>query len=783
MKNKSYKIRLIGWLIIVSIAVIYFISLVLSGFPLNTNVLSLLPKSDHNPVIEKAVDQFSQRMGNQVIFLLGNKNQVDAQKASEIFHQQLEKSNLFAHISYEVDANEQQAWGTFYFPYRLSLLTPKQKTELEKNNIKAIEESALFNLYNPMGIANSDLLKNDPYFLFTQYITSIPKPASQVQLIDNKMMIHHYNTWYVMLNAELKGDSFSISNQDAVVQTINQATELANAKYPNSTVIDTGMLFYAKSGADDAQHDISTIGIGSIIGIILLILLTFRSLLPLVFILLSSAIGFICAFVATYLIFGSVYLFTLIFGASLIGISVDYAFFYYAEQLLGGKNWQPTQGLKNIFSGITLGLINIVIAYIIICFTPFPGLQQLAIFAIAGLSMAYATVVCFFPYILKANNKQHQPPLLKLTNHFLNFWQTVTIKKTILIYSILLVVILIGALQIKANDNIRILQSVPAKLKQNEKDVKSIIGSDLSMNFVVISGDSPQDVLEKEDQITHQILQKFPNIEHPYLAVNSYIPTIQSQKHNFDLVQKQLIKNNLLPYLHKIGMHKKDAGNIQDNLSKITFKPLTVENWLQSPVSSSLGFLWLGKVETQYVTVLLPSNKISPEQLKMLTQNISGTAYINKADDISQVFHTYRVKLSYLLAFAYLALLLLLLIRYGIKKALLYILPPIFASLLSLGIIGWLHIPMTLFSVLALILVLGIAVDYVLFFSETKSKFSSTMLATSLSAITTILSFGLLALSSTPAISYFGVTVLVGIASAFLLSPIVMKLRKKENEY
>ncbi|MDC0535784.1 MMPL family transporter, partial [Francisellaceae bacterium] len=370
MKNKSYKIRLIGWLIIVSIAVIYFISLIISGFPLNTNVLSLLPKSDHNPVIEKAVDQFSQRMGNQVIFLLGNKNQVDAQKASEIFHQQLEKSNLFAHISYEVDANEQQAWGTFYFPYRLSLLTPKQKSELEKNNIKAIEQSALFNLYNPMGIANSDLLKNDPYFLFTQYITSIPKPASQVQLIDNKMMIHHHNTWYVMLNAELKGDSFSISNQDAVVQTINQATETENAKYPNSSVIDTGMLFYAKAGADDAQHDISTIGIGSIIGIILLILLTFRSLLPLVFILLSSAIGFICAFVATYLIFGSVYLFTLIFGASLIGISVDYAFFYYAEQLLGGKNWKPTQGLKNIFSGITLGLINIVIAYIIICFTP-----------------------------------------------------------------------------------------------------------------------------------------------------------------------------------------------------------------------------------------------------------------------------------------------------------------------------------------------------------------------------------------------------------------------------
>ena len=55
------------------------------------------------------------------------------------------------------------------------------------------------------------------------------------------------------------------------------------------------------------------------------------------------------------------------------------------------------------------------------------------------------------------------------------------------------------------------------------------------------------------------------------------------------------------------------------------------------------------------------------------------------------------------------------------------------------------------------------------------------MLALALSAITTILSFGLLSLSSTPAVHYFGLTVLVGITVSFLLSPIVIKVNMYEK--
>ncbi|MEZ9233688.1 MMPL family transporter, partial [Vibrio amylolyticus] len=85
---------------------------------------------------------------------------------------------------------------------------------------------------------------------------------------------------------------------------------------------------------------------------------------------------------------------------------------------------------------------------------------------------------------------------------------------------------------------------------------------------------------------------------------------------------------------------------------------------------------------------------------------------------------------------------------------------------------------LNLFNLLALILIIGIGIDYTLFFSE-HNQSHSTLLAITLSALTTLLSFGLLALSNTHAIHSFGITVLAGIFVAWLLAPIAIKLENK----
>ena len=785
--TKGAKYRFVIWAVVACLLLAYFVRLIFIGFPLNTNVMDLLPSGMQNPVAEEASQTFSKAMGNQVIFLIGNQDQEKAIQSADLFYKNLAtggalNGGAFHKIDYKMDASEQQAWASFYFPYRLNLLTSHQRQLLQENKADQIEQAALMNLYNPMGITNSELMQKDPFFLFQKYLTSLPKPASNINLHQNRLMVESGGLWYVMITGQLSGDSFSMSTQNQVVRLIEQSETAVKSTYSTTEFVQTGMLFYAKAGAENAEHDISTIGIGSLIGIILLMLLTFRSLSPLFFTIFSSAIGFVAAFVVTQMVFGTVYLFTLAFGASLIGISVDYAFFYYADQLLGGKKWHPMQGLRNIIMGISLGLLNIVLAYMVIAWTPFPGIQQLAVFAIVGLTMAFATVVCAFPLLLKAKQHTFAPPLLKLTNCYLTFWQKVSVKKIILLYVLILGVSIIGVLQLKTNDDIRILEGVPQHLKDNEAKLKQIIGSDIGTSFLVVAGGTPSETLENEVKVTDALSKAFSDQPHAYIAINSYLPSVKQQQQDYQLIQQKLIKPLLLPYLKTIGVPDAKAEEIQSTLASEAFKPLTIEDWVVSPVSKSMRFLWLGKINDQYATIILLSSKLMPSTLIKVVEAHSNATYINKADEISHVFESYRQKISVLLLVAFALLFILLVVRYGFKKAPLYLLPPVSACILSFAALGIFGIPLTLFNVLALILVLGISVDYILFFAETKSLYQSTMLAVTLSALTTVLAFGLLALSATPVIHFFGVTVLVGITASFLLSPLIVRLQSPKKD-
>ena len=82
---------------------------------------------------------------------------------------------------------------------------------------------------------------------------------------------------------------------------------------------------------------------------------------------------------------------------------------------------------------------------------------------------------------------------------------------------------------------------------------------------------------------------------------------------------------------------------------------------------------------------------------------------------------------------------------------------------------------------MALMLVLGVGVNYAIFLREGGQRAAATLAGVLLSAGTTLLSFGLLAFSSMPALSGFGLTLLVGVGIAVLLAPMILTFSTGEN--
>jgi predicted exporter len=91
---------------------------------------------------------------------------------------------------------------------------------------------------------------------------------------------------------------------------------------------------------------------------------------------------------------------------------------------------------------------------------------------------------------------------------------------------------------------------------------------------------------------------------------------------------------------------------------------------------------------------------------------------------------------------------------------------------------------------LALLLILGVGINYAIFLfegaraatgPESVTRESAAMVGVVLSAATTLLSFGLLGLSSMPALAGFGITLALGIGIAVLLAPAVLVLAGEQE--
>jgi predicted exporter len=98
--------------------------------------------------------------------------------------------------------------------------------------------------------------------------------------------------------------------------------------------------------------------------------------------------------------------------------------------------------------------------------------------------------------------------------------------------------------------------------------------------------------------------------------------------------------------------------------------------------------------------------------------------------------------------------------------------PSLLAVLLTLGVLGFAGARVSLFHVLALLLVVYLGADYAVFRAEGQRRGGHTGAAVALSCLTSAVSFGALGLTSFAVTKALGVTLCLGLTLSYLLSPL-----------
>ncbi len=740
---------------------------------LETGFLALLPATEQQPEIANAIQQHNELITRKVIWLTGAASSQAAIAQAQQLKTSLQHSGLFSRVVLEQSL---QAYSDNYqqlLPFRYQLLD-SQTQQVLREHPNELTRQNLELLYSPIGQLQAASLEYDPLLLFSRYMNA--QNPIKLNLEHGMVVLHDGQTYWALLLTDLHDDSLQMDQLETLLELVNQA------QAADGELMVSGMPLFTAYGAQSAQQEISTVGVGSSVGIVLLMLMTFRSLRPLLLSFLAIGSGLFAALVLSVWFFGKLHIITLVFGASLIGVADDYALHFFCDSF-GSEKWNSRRGLAFILPSLFIGLLTNLLSYAGLGFSPFPGLQEVALFSAIGLLVAWLTVVLLFPLLLTGFEPEHEPKLLRLTRYWQQHWPLWVYKHKYALTGLLMVFIIGGFWQLTPRDDVRLLQSAPIELLKTADRIRALLPVSPDNQFFLVSGNTVDEWYQHEQQLLAQLeTLKQQHALSLYQGLSQYWANEASQHANYQLLKSSLYQSGLAQqYMTELGF---DDAAIKTELKQFNDaeqQTISLPAWLKTADESKQS-LWLGCASGQCLSMV---SLVGISDLSVLSTlpPLAGVSLVDPVSDLSSLFKRYRIRATGLLISAYCLVFLGLGFKFGWRNACTIIAVPVVAALVSLAMMGWFDQLFSLFNLFALLLVLGIGIDDAIFFfiannsAEVEDKRATTSLAVALSAFTTLLAFGLLAISSTEIVHAFGFTIAVGILTALMGAPLVGLMR------
>ena len=747
--------------------------------PLQTNLLALLPPTERNPLAERAVTRLADAAGNRAVFLVSLQSAENAPDAARYFAAQLAETQVFRRVTADIPPFDPRQITGFYQGARFNLLSDADRQTLSNGSADLLDRLQR-KLYAPFRFGLSLSPADDPFGFTDAWLSSLPLKNLRLEAENNLLVVRDAGRLWVFVAAELPGSAYDSAVQRRTIDAVANAESALHHAYrgQDPQVLRVGTVFYAAAARASAESEVDLIGAGSLLGMLLLLYLVFRSLRPLALGLLSVGFGILAAVVVTVKVFGELHLIALVFGASLIGEAIDYAIQYFAAHLGAGAAWEPMAGLRRIAPGLTVALATSLLGYCALMLAPFPALSQIALFALVGLSAAWLTVFLLLPWLLKRPSRRDPEMAVAWPQAFLRWWQANASRKICLMLCVVLLCAAVpGWFSLTANDDVRLLISRPPGLQYQEERISRLTGFTSGGPFFLVEGATSNEVLVNEERLATR-LGKLVEAQAigGFQSLAAFVPSAERQAQNRALWQAKVFGDEigLRQLLAQSELRDDAADRLIGEFKASASSLLRLEDWLQLPLSTPFRHLWFGATDRGFASVVPIQGARAAEQLESAADGLPGVTLVDKAGSVSRLFHAYRQWGALWLLGALVLVYGVLCLRYGVRQAVVMVSPTLLAIALDMGVLGYLGSSLTLFNLMGLMLVLGVGVNYAVFLREGGVRAAATLAGVLLSAGTTLLSFGLLAFSSMPALSGFGLTLLLGIGFSVLLAPLVL---------
>ena len=570
----------------------------------------------------------------------------------------------------------------------------------------------------------------------------------------------------------LKSRGFDLDAQQGTIAAIRGAfSEVGGSKQKLEL---TGPAVFAVDARTAVSSAMRRLSVYASLGVAFLLLIAFRSIR----ITLLAAVPLVTAVLAgmasVLVTYGQIHGIALAFGVTLVGVAVDYPVHLFS---FGAGKVSTADAARNVWPTLRLGALTTCIGYGALLFSGFGGLSQLGLFAVTGLLAAALTTRWVLPYLVRQGSRTSDGRIA----HWLERVTSAKRGHRVLGLALLAACVAIALQQGRFwESDLAQLSPIPEAAKRLDRSLRAQLPAPDVRRVLIVTGPTAEAVLQSSEHLRPGLVSltragALTGFDLP----SKLLPSTRLQRERRTaLPDEQTLRRTLdkalagLPF--RPGVFE---PFVHDVAASRTLRPLAPSDLKDTPAGLGLETLLHRRGDT-WVGLIALHGVGDPDQVRTLARRSGPNVhFLDLAEQASALVKAYRNEALALCAVGTLLILLVLWVALRDARATARVVLPVGAAVTcTAAVLPAIGQPLTIFHVTSLLLVLGIGLDYALFFERLRQhdeERDATAVALLVCNATTLLVFGILATSTVPVLVSIGSTVAIGAPLSLIFAALI----------
>lgn len=637
-------------------------------------------------------------------------------------------------------------------------------------------------LASPLSTLVSRVAPEDPFLSVPRLLERMQQGrADTLAVVDGRFVAAER---YAVLIIGTHASAFDAPAQRVVLAGLRAAHARVAARLEVGPLERSGVAGFSIRAEETIKADIQRTTTLSLLGLVLLCLLVLRSFRLVLLTLLPIGCAVLVATAASQLVWGEVHGLTFAFGASLIGVCVDYVVHFYVHHDLCPDPQGARGTLRRIWPALALGACTTAVGFGVIAGSSFPGLRQVATFATVGVVTALVSTAVLLPPLMARATRTPNSLRDRMAHALGAGFQRLRGQRggSAVLLAAALAASVWGGLAVRWEDDLGQMTRLDPELLAEDERVRARVARFDQGRFIVALGDTEEEALQHDDAVGEALAAAIEAGElGGWQGLSTLLPSATRQQQVDAVLRNDPgLPARLRTALAAGGFYEDSFAPFFAYLDEPPPAPLRYRDLAESAAAPLVRSLRI-EVDDRIGMVTFVRDVTDPEALARRIEAVDGAVLVDQGAVMASAMSGYRKRTVELLGLGLLAVAALVGWRYrSLRRVLAVLAPAVLAAGTTLAVLAALDRGLDLVGLTAILMILSIGVDYSVFLAETHHETDDSLPATLLALVvcwlTTVLGFGVLALSEHPIMNTIGVVAAVGVTASLVLAPITLAL-------